>query len=142
MRRIDEEDGQNGTRDSNSPDQQRDYEQVAQSLPVFCVSSKAYQQMRNDKCRNNSVEGFRVLEDTGVPQLQDHAKKASQLGQLRSKKAVLNQFCQLSNSLVVRLSTKPSQAPHLQACEMKWLETQIAECKSVWNFPRHICFPR
>lgn len=98
--------------------------------------------MRNDECRSTPIEGFRVLEDTGIPQLQAHAKKASQSGRLRSRKAVLNQFCQLSNSLVVWLSAKPSQTPHLQAYEMKFLETQIAECKTVCNCSHHKYFPR
>ncbi len=55
---------------------QRDYNQIAASLPVFCVSSRAYQQMLGNAPDDAPSAGFLSLEDTGIPQLQAYAKES------------------------------------------------------------------
>lgn len=44
----------------------RDYEAVAQSLPVFCVSSRAYQQLNGKLQKDAKIPGFSHVEETEV----------------------------------------------------------------------------
>lgn len=83
----------------------RNYEDVARSFPVFCISSKAYQQFRKPTSREVRVKGFKTIEDSEIPSLREHAKMASQSGQLRFGKAFLNQLSSLFNSLNIWTTT-------------------------------------
>lgn len=47
-------------------DEIRDYEAVARSLPVFCVSSRAYQQLNGRLQKDAKIPGFRHVEETEV----------------------------------------------------------------------------
>lgn len=83
------------------PDQDvRDYDEVARSLPVFCVSSRAYQKLsgrlEKDDIRSH---GFLSLEDTEIPQLQEHAKKLTEGGRRSHCRRFLNDLSQLVNSM-------------------------------------------
>jgi hypothetical protein len=51
----------------------RDYSDVAKKLPVFCVSSKAYQKASGRLEDDERVTGFTRLQDTEIPALQRHA---------------------------------------------------------------------
>jgi hypothetical protein len=44
----------------------RDYDKVARSLPVFCVSSRAFQKLSGRLQREPDVPGFQSLEETEV----------------------------------------------------------------------------
>jgi len=44
----------------------RDYAEVARSLPVFCVSSRAYQKLCGRLQRDQVVHGFSTVEETEV----------------------------------------------------------------------------
>lgn len=78
----------------------RDYEKVAESLPVFCVSSRAYQQLRGRLKKDNfSNDGFKSVEDTEVPQLQEHARKMTEAGRALNCRVLLNDMNQLLNSM-------------------------------------------
>jgi hypothetical protein len=46
---------------------------LARKLPVFCVSSKAYQKISGRLADDERVAGFARLEDTEIPALQRHA---------------------------------------------------------------------
>lgn len=49
------------------PDEElRDYDKVAKSLPVFCVSSRAYQKLSGRFQRDNDVSGFKSIDETQV----------------------------------------------------------------------------
>jgi len=50
----------------NPEEEIRDYDEVAQSLPVFCVSSRAYQKMSGRLKKDEKVPGFTTPEETGV----------------------------------------------------------------------------
>lgn len=83
------------------PDQDvRDYDEVARSLPVFCVSSRAYQKLsgrlEKDDFRSH---GFLSVEDTEIPQLQEHAQKLTEGGRRSHCYRFLNDFSQLVNSM-------------------------------------------
>ena len=49
-----------------------DYDEVAASLPVFCVSSRAYQRLMGRMKKDKDVHGFIDVDATEVPSLQRH----------------------------------------------------------------------
>jgi hypothetical protein len=53
--------------DFNPDVQERDYEQLAEMLPVFCVSSRAYQKLSGNMKKDEAISGFPTLEDTESP---------------------------------------------------------------------------
>lgn len=78
----------------------RDYDKVAESLPVFCVSSRAYQQLRGRLKKDNfSNDGFKSVEDTEVPKLQEHARKMTEAGRALNSRVFLNDMSQLLTSM-------------------------------------------
>lgn len=136
--RIDEEDGQADEENYDPSVLKRDYEEVARSLPVFCISSKAYQQLRKTNRRGETkVEGFKTPEDTQIPSLQEHAKMASHKGRVRLHKVTLNQFSQLLNSLVLWTSDKDlipragQVSQDVPEYEVKFLESKLGELRNV-----------
>ncbi|KAK7739253.1 hypothetical protein SLS62_011259 [Diatrype stigma] len=83
------------------PDQDiRDYDEVARSLPVFCVSSRAYQKLsgrlRKDDFRSH---GYLSVDDTEVPKLQEHTRKLTEAGRASHCRRFLNDLLQLVNSM-------------------------------------------
>jgi len=52
----------------------RDYEVLAEMLPVFCVSGKAFQKMSGNFKEDDEVSGFPDVEDTEIPALKRHAR--------------------------------------------------------------------
>ena len=77
----------------------RDYDEVARSLPVFCVSSRAYQKLSGRLIKDKPVPGFTTVEQTEIPRLQAHCKKLTEAGRASSCRAFLNGLCQLLTSL-------------------------------------------
>ncbi|GFF42819.1 nuclear GTPase SLIP-GC [Aspergillus udagawae] len=84
----------------------RDYDQVAKSLPVFCVSSRGYQKLRGRLRKEADVHGFQSVEETEVPQLQAHCKKLTEVSREANSRRFLNSLSQLLNSL--RLWSSPA----------------------------------
>ena len=80
----------------------RDYDAVAASLPVFCVSSRAFQKLSGRLQKDDfNGGGFQSVEDTEVPQLQAHAKKLTEAGRAASSRRFLNNLMQLLNSMTM-----------------------------------------
>ena len=77
----------------------RDYDEVARSLPVFTVSSRAYQKLKGRLLKDKDVPGFATVEETQIPQLQEHARKTTEAGRQANCKRFLNSISQLLNSL-------------------------------------------
>ncbi|KAK0722480.1 hypothetical protein B0T26DRAFT_702845 [Lasiosphaeria miniovina] len=50
----------------------RDYHKMANSLRVFCVSSKTYQLMSGRLDKDDPISGFADFEDTEIPELRRH----------------------------------------------------------------------
>jgi GTPase SAR1 family protein len=76
-----------------NPDQDlRDYDEVANSLPVFCVSSRAYQKLCGRFKKDGTVPGFRTKEETEVPQLKNHCKQMTEGGRIQNCRLFLNNF--------------------------------------------------
>lgn len=101
--RLDQEAAEDEDEDDFNPDainSARDYEEVARSLPVFCVSSRAYQslsgRLRKDQ---TSYPGFLEPSDTEIPHLQQHARKLTEAGRARHCRAFLNDLNQLLKSM-------------------------------------------
>ncbi|KAH6648251.1 hypothetical protein BKA67DRAFT_522596 [Truncatella angustata] len=103
----------------------RDYDEVANSLPVFCVSSRAYQAICGRFEKENikaSDIGFMEAEDTEIPQLQRHAKKLTEAGRASNCRRFLNDFSQLINSMRLWASSDDTQS-HLTDAEKRREET-------------------
>ncbi|KAI9881074.1 MAG: hypothetical protein M1830_008232 [Pleopsidium flavum] len=77
----------------------RDYDEVARSLPVFCVSSRGYQKLQGRLRKDPAVPGFKTIEETEIPQLQTHCRQLTEKGRTASCKRFLNNLSQLLNSL-------------------------------------------
>lgn len=77
----------------------RDYDEVARSLPVFCVSSRGYQKLQGRLRKDPAVPGFKSIEETEIPKLQDHCRKLTEKGRSESCKRFLNNLSQLLNSM-------------------------------------------
>lgn len=92
-----EEDEENFNPDAES----RDYEEVARSLPVFCVSSRGYQKLQGRLKKDPQVPGFTNINETEIPQLQAHCEKLTETGRSANCRSFINKLSQLLNSLVL-----------------------------------------
>lgn len=108
------------------PDEEiRDYDEVARNLPVFCVSSRAYQKMRGRLQKDDfNNDGFRNVDETEVPQLQQHAKKLTEAGRAATSRQFLNGLSQLLNSMKMWASNAEPES-HLSHSDKKDEETQL-----------------
>lgn len=70
-----------------------------QDLPVFCVSTRASQKFKGRLHKEASVYGFAKLEETEVPQLQDHCIQLTKKAREDSALRFLLQLRQLLNSI-------------------------------------------
>ncbi|KAG9685146.1 hypothetical protein KCU95_g14552, partial [Aureobasidium melanogenum] len=62
----------------NPEEDLRDYEKVAKDLPVYCVSSRAYQKLSGRLVKDNAVRGFTDVEQTEIPALKLHCKRLTE----------------------------------------------------------------
>lgn len=78
----------------------RNYDEIARNLPVFCVSARAYQKLAG-RFKQDAVQvgGFTSLDDTEIPQLQEHAKELTESGRITTARLFLNELNQLLNSM-------------------------------------------
>lgn len=105
----------------------RDYDKVAQSLPVFCVSSRAYQKLSGRFQKEANVPGFQTVEETEVPQLQAHCKKLTEASREANSRRFLNMLDQLLNSLRLVTSSDGLQVTDKQKA------TRAAIVESTYN---------
>ncbi|EME89341.1 uncharacterized protein MYCFIDRAFT_10329, partial [Pseudocercospora fijiensis CIRAD86] len=108
----------------------RDYEKVAESLPVYCVSSRAYQKLSGRLKRDNDVPGFTDIKETEIPALQAHCKKLTEAGRQATCSRFLNSVKQLLTSLQIwagddGTGTKLSAAQ--RDSEKAWLARKLKE---------------
>ncbi|KAI1408718.1 Dynamin family-domain-containing protein [Hypoxylon sp. FL1857] len=111
IKELDQENAAEENDATFDPDQDlRDYDEVARTLPVFCVSSRAYQKLRGRLQKDNfQSEGFISPEDTEIPQLQQHAKKLTEAGRASNCRRFLNDLAQLTNSMKLWASSDGMQ---------------------------------
>ncbi|RYP15066.1 hypothetical protein DL765_005960 [Monosporascus sp. GIB2] len=105
LKELDEEFSQQANPESFDPeDEQRDYDSLATGLPVFCISSLAYQSLSNLSDNGNPMRGFESPEATEIPQLIEHAKKLTENRRAQAYGQFLNSFLQNMNSLYIWVS--------------------------------------
>lgn len=98
----------------------RDYDAVAESLPVFCVSSRAFQGLSGRLQKDNvDIAGFQDLSDTEIPQLQAHAKKVTEQGRIANSRRFLTDLSLLINSLVMWADSDGSRIGYTDAEKRK-----------------------
>lgn len=111
IKELDQENQADEDPDAFDPDEEiRDYEEVARSLPVFCVSSRAYQKLSGRLLKDNDVKGFTSVDQTEIPALQRHAKKLTEGTRASACRRFLNGLSQLCNSLSLWASDNGSGA--------------------------------
>ncbi|KAK4507357.1 hypothetical protein PRZ48_001092 [Zasmidium cellare] len=100
IRELDQETAQDEDPDNFNPEEDiRDYDAVAKSLPVFCVSSRAFQKLQGRMKKDNDVPGFRNIDETEIPQLQAHCKKLTEKGRQATCRRFLNNLQSLLTSM-------------------------------------------
>lgn len=103
----------------------RDYAALAGNLPVFCVSSKAYQKMSGRLERDEKVDGFPDIENTGIPGLQRHALKIIESTRVIACQRFLNELRRYLMSLMMQVVIP--QQPLKLADEMRQQELDFLE---------------
>ncbi|KAK5681112.1 hypothetical protein LTS10_006873 [Elasticomyces elasticus] len=100
IQELDQENAEEEDPDAFDPTEDiRDYEQVARDLPVFCVSSRAYQKLEGRFKKDKDVPGFESKDQTEIPQLQIHCKKLTENGRQAGCRRFLNSLTQFLTSL-------------------------------------------
>ncbi|KAF3766150.1 hypothetical protein M406DRAFT_329991 [Cryphonectria parasitica EP155] len=95
----------------------RDYDAVARSLPVFCVSARAYQKLTGKLVDENvQVQGFIQPDDTEIPGLQAHARTLTKAGRRDKARYLINDADELLNSM--KIWTTSTRAVHMTKAEI------------------------
>ncbi|RMY61700.1 hypothetical protein D0863_11201 [Hortaea werneckii] len=102
IRELDQENAEEEDPEHFNPEEDlRDYDEVARNLPVFCVSSRAYQKLSGRLRKDKDVPGFEDVQQTEMPQLQAHCKKLTENGRQASCRRFLNSLTQLLTSMAL-----------------------------------------
>ncbi|KAB8298086.1 hypothetical protein EYC80_001848 [Monilinia laxa] len=108
----------------------RDYEAVAQSLPVFCISSRAYQQLNGRLQKDAKIPGFRQVDETEIPQLKAHCKKLTEAGRSANCRRFLNSLVQIVLSLSLWANddgTGINLSDSQKITEAQWLQKMLKD---------------
>ncbi|KDN64450.1 hypothetical protein CSUB01_00407 [Colletotrichum sublineola] len=76
-----------------------DYEKIGEDLPVFCISSRGYQQLKKRMKKDHRIDGFTSLDDTEVPGLRNHTLQLATSIQVIHFRHRLNNICRLLGAL-------------------------------------------
>ncbi|KAL1618669.1 hypothetical protein SLS54_007105 [Diplodia seriata] len=131
IKELDQETALEEDEENFDPDQEiRDYDEVARSLPVFCISARAFQKLSGRLKRDKDVSGFSDVYETEMPQLQAHCKKLTEYGRAAAGRRFLNSLSQLLNSLLLWASSTRNGS-HLSAAqqqkEARFVENKLEE---------------
>ena len=106
IKELDQEIAAEEDEENFNPDAEfRDYDEVARALPVFCISSRAYQKLQGRLRKDPYVPGFTSIDQTGIPQLQAHCEKLTETGRAAKCRTFINKLSQLLNSLALWASS-------------------------------------
>lgn len=135
IRELDMENAEDENPDNFDPDEDiRDYDEVARSLPVFCVSSRAYQKLSGRLQKDSDLPGFATKDQTEVPQLQAHCNKLTENGRAANCRRFLNSLNRLVSSLALWVSDDGS-GPKLNAqqhdSEQRFLRRRLDDLERV-----------
>ena len=102
IKELDQEIAAEEDEENFNPDTEiRDYEEIARSLPVFCVSSRGYQKLQGRLRKDGAVPGFKTVQETQMPQLQEHCRQLTVARRTASCKRFMTNLSQLLNSLTL-----------------------------------------
>ncbi|KAK3307526.1 uncharacterized protein B0T15DRAFT_530475 [Chaetomium strumarium] len=105
----------------------RDYDAVAASLPVFCVSSRAFQKLSGRLQKDDfDAGGFHSVDDTEIPQLQAYAKQLTEKGRVANSRRFLNSLMRLLNSMTMWASDDGTRS-NLSDAERAREETRLRQ---------------
>ncbi len=126
MDRLDQENAADEDEANFDPEMDiRDYDAVAESLPVFCVSSRAFQKLSGRLQKDDfNAGGFQSAEDTEIPKLQSHARKLTEAGRAAHSRRFLNDLVQLLNSMSMWATDDGTQS-NLSDAEKNREETHL-----------------
>lgn len=128
LEELDREAAEDAGGENFDPETQlRDYTEVANQLPVFCVSSRGYQKLRGRLRKDGDPPVFQNVEQTGIPALQAHCEKLTEEGRTMTARRFLTNLSQLCNSLSL-WSTSDGTASHLSV-DQKAKEAHTLEDK-------------
>lgn len=143
IKEIDQETAAQEDEDNFNPDEEvRDYDQVAKSLPVFCVSSRAYQKMQGRLVKDDGVPGFMVPEETEIPQLQSHCRKLTESGRIQTARTFLLNVCQLLTTFHLWASddgTGLQMTDEDKAKQVNYLKRRLEELETGLEQVVHAC---
>ena len=135
IKELDQELAAEEDEENFNPDvEARDYEEVAHSLPVFCVSSRGYQKLQGRLRKDPKVPGFKTVKETEIPQLQAHCEKLTETGRSANCRSFINKLSQLLNSLTLWASSDGSGANMTQeqrAREQMYMQKGLKTLESV-----------
>ncbi|KAF3491697.1 uncharacterized protein GIQ15_01214 [Arthroderma uncinatum] len=95
-------------------------------LPVFCVSSRAYQSLKRGFLGDSVPKGFLTVEDTEIPQLQRHCLNLGVAAQKINYERFLNNLAQLVNSLRLQSSgLNTQQLEERKECDRELLHVKL-----------------
>lgn len=113
LEELDREAAEDADGENFDPEAQlRDYTEIANQLPVFCVSSRGYQKLKGRLRKDGDPPVFENIEQTGIPALQAHCTKLTEKGRAMSARRFLTNLSQLCNSLSL-WSTSDGTTSHL-----------------------------
>jgi hypothetical protein len=123
-------------------DNLRDYDEVARSLPVFCVSSRAAQKLAGRLQRDSDVTGFQSLDETEIPQLRQHCKLLTEAGRASNCRRFLTNLSQLLTSLGIWASNDGSGlnlSDSQMAAETQFLKSRLTALEESLEIAVHEC---
>lgn len=78
----------------------RDYDQLGQDLPVFCISARTYHGLKGSNSGEKAgFQGLPAVELTEIPQLQQHVKRLTEAGRKDCARQFLMELKELLNSM-------------------------------------------
>ncbi|THZ13554.1 hypothetical protein D6C91_07788 [Aureobasidium pullulans] len=131
LRILDQEAEAEDDPDQYDPEQEiRDYEKVAKDLPVFCVSSRAYQKLSGRLLKDNAVRGFTDVNQTEIPALKKHCKMLTENVRSIKSRRFLNSLCRLLTSVSLYnsdYSSGASKSDLQKDSEQRFLARQLQD---------------
>ena len=144
IREMDQENAAEEDEDNFDPDEElRDYDQVAKSLAVFCVSSRAYQKLCGRLVKDDPVPGFTNAEETGIPQLQAHCKTLTASSRIQTSRSFLLNLCQLLTAFNLWASIEGTGSKATEEDknkQIKYLKQALANLDAVFKASIYACF--
>lgn len=103
-------------------------EESHKDIPVFCVSARAYQKLRNRFRKDSPLEGFTELDQTGILQLQHHCVKLTEEARQASAERFLSKLWGLLNSMALWSSSNNPENIQITDEKRQEVEAEFNKC--------------